>query len=693
MNRHSLVFPLAAVIATIFFPSFALSQPGSWLQTQGPPGGNVMSLVVTSSGSLLAGTEEGIHRSTDGGASWKWVSATMTYRSTSALARDSSGAVFAGTGSGTIYKSTDDGVSWESFSSPHLGSIYGLCCRDTATLWYSGWGSGVFMTTDGGAHWQAPDTGLTDKYVQSLFVGPGGFALVGTTTSVFRTTNGGMTWATAMNGLTSSSVYAFAQHPNGSVFAATSAGTFRSTNNGDTWTNVDYAAARSILIDTAGVVVVGNNLGSIKRSTDGGTVWNSATAAQQQAVVTLALSPSGQMFAGSGGMGVYRSTDGGITWSLRRDGLVATTVSALLRTPESTLYAATYGAGLYKTTNGGSSWIPLPTVANAYLLTSLAADDSGKIVVGTWGYGLLRQAGADTSWQTMAYGHFYSIATSPGGVILAGNDGGKVLHSTDYGHTWSMDSVTNQPVFCVAEGGDGYLYAGTFQKGFFRSSDSGKTWTQKNSGLSNLIVRSLMVRQLDVLLAATDGGLSKSTDRGDSWTSVTTGLYSVRCMLSVGTPGIIAGGWKGLSYSSDGGTTWDLVNDGLWPPEVRSVAIDAEGYFYAGMANGGVFRSTAATGAREGGLSSLPSVCTLEQNYPNPFNPRTVVSSQLPVASNVRLVVYDVLGREVAVLVDERRVAGFYQDVFDGKGFASGVYIYRLAAGSFVTSRRMVLLK
>ncbi|RPH31483.1 T9SS C-terminal target domain-containing protein, partial [bacterium] len=67
--------------------------------------------------------------------------------------------------------------------------------------------------------------------------------------------------------------------------------------------------------------------------------------------------------------------------------------------------------------------------------------------------------------------------------------------------------------------------------------------------------------------------------------------------------------------------------------------------------------------------------------------------SQLPVASNVKLVVYDVLGREVAVLVDERRAAGQYQDNFDGSGLASGMYIYRLKAGSFVQSRTMLLLK
>ncbi len=83
----------------------------------------------------------------------------------------------------------------------------------------------------------------------------------------------------------------------------------------------------------------------------------------------------------------------------------------------------------------------------------------------------------------------------------------------------------------------------------------------------------------------------------------------------------------------------------------------------------------------------------LGQNYPNPFNPRTVISSQLPVASHVQLVVYDVLGREVATLVNERRAAGRYRDTFDGAGFPSGVYYCRLTAGNFVETKKMLLIK
>jgi len=83
----------------------------------------------------------------------------------------------------------------------------------------------------------------------------------------------------------------------------------------------------------------------------------------------------------------------------------------------------------------------------------------------------------------------------------------------------------------------------------------------------------------------------------------------------------------------------------------------------------------------------------LEQNYPNPFNPTTVIRYQLPAAASVTLAVYDVLGREVTVLVNDRRDAGVHEVQFDGANLASGVYLYRLSAGGFSSTRRMLILK
>jgi len=90
---------------------------------------------------------------------------------------------------------------------------------------------------------------------------------------------------------------------------------------------------------------------------------------------------------------------------------------------------------------------------------------------------------------------------------------------------------------------------------------------------------------------------------------------------------------------------------------------------------------------------NIPSRFNLLQNYPNPFNPKTVVSGQWSVTSVVRLAVYDILGREVAVIADGRYPAGKYSFTFDGSNLSSGMYFYRLTAGSCTAVRKMTLIK
>jgi hypothetical protein len=88
-----------------------------------------------------------------------------------------------------------------------------------------------------------------------------------------------------------------------------------------------------------------------------------------------------------------------------------------------------------------------------------------------------------------------------------------------------------------------------------------------------------------------------------------------------------------------------------------------------------------------------PEPFALMQNYPNPFNPSTTFRYALPKSSEVRLSVYDILGREVPVLVNERRDAGVHEVKFDASSLSSGVYFYRIQAGTYVETRKLLVLK
>jgi len=89
----------------------------------------------------------------------------------------------------------------------------------------------------------------------------------------------------------------------------------------------------------------------------------------------------------------------------------------------------------------------------------------------------------------------------------------------------------------------------------------------------------------------------------------------------------------------------------------------------------------------------LPIVYKLEQNYPNPFNPSTVIKFAVPERSNVLIKIYDILGSTVTTLVNEEMDTGWYQKVFNSSGYSSGVYIYRMEAGNYISTKKMLLIK
>ncbi len=138
------------------------------------------------------------------------------------------------------------------------------------------------------------------------------------------------------------------------------------------------------------------------------------------------------------------------------------------------------------------------------------------------------------------------------------------------------------------------------------------------------------------------------------------------------------------SWQSGSGSVFDYV---VRVPGTYNYACDNHG-----PAMGGSFTAT-PSGVDQGQASLHPAKHELGQNYPNPFNPTTEISYAVAGASNVKLVVYNLIGQEMATLVDEKKSAGSYRITFEASGLASGVYIYRLTTDGFTSSRAMVLLR
>ena len=95
----------------------------------------------------------------------------------------------------------------------------------------------------------------------------------------------------------------------------------------------------------------------------------------------------------------------------------------------------------------------------------------------------------------------------------------------------------------------------------------------------------------------------------------------------------------------------------------------------------------------ENEIAEIPALYLLEQNYPNPFNPSTNINYHIPFESHVSIKVFDILGKEVAHLVNEKHQPGSYKVEFNAKNLSSGIYIYTIQAGDFMQSRKMLVMK
>jgi hypothetical protein len=262
---------------------------------------------------------------------------------------------------------------------------------------------------------------------------------------------------------------------------------------------------------------------------------------------------------------------------------------------------------------------------------------------------------------------------------------------------------------------DSCIFAATdnspwINSGVYRTTDDGKSWVCANTFPAARPITDLgWCRSSDgskkYLFAATSGGVFRSTDDGLSWAVTNNGLSETYLSaFAVGGGYLFAGtyGVGGIFCSSDYGENWRTVNTGLPTPYpfIRAFAVITDSVGATTIlapikGDAGIWRASLAdlaTSVRDE-ASELPSHFTLLQNYPNPFNPSTTIKYELSKSSEVRLTVFDMLGREVSVLVNERRNAGVHQVKFDGSGLSSGVYVYRIQAGDFFQSKKLLLLR
>ncbi|NBC17999.1 MAG: T9SS type A sorting domain-containing protein, partial [Bacteroidetes bacterium] len=192
---------------------------------------------------------------------------------------------------------------------------------------------------------------------------------------------------------------------------------------------------------------------------------------------------------------------------------------------------------------------------------------------------------------------------------------------------------------------------------------------------------------LPVLLTPEDGAEGIDLSAALTWEALPDAAsYDLQIALDVGF-GVIIDAAQDLASTSYAPRSLARTQQHFW--RVRGVTASGE----TGPWSSAFRFTTGATSVDAEDAEDLPQAFALAPNYPNPFNPQTTIGYELPEASAVRLVVYDVLGRQVAVLVDGVRPAGRHEVTFEAANLPSGVYLYQLQAGAFTQTRRMLLVK
>ncbi len=236
------------------------------------------------------------------------------------------------------------------------------------------------------------------------------------------------------------------------------------------------------------------------------------------------------------------------------------------------------------------------------------------------------------------------------------------------------------------------MFSASWGGGFWKLPAGDTVWVDLTSNYGYNWIASLFIASNDYIYA----GGSRSTDNGATWTNLSMNSgYTAFAENSIGhifcgTTNFGSGVWR----STDNGDTWEQINSGLPTMDVRSVAVDLEDYLYAGPWGYSLFKTTTSTVTYVEEIKFESMSFSLGQNYPNPFNPSTKIIWQSPVGSWQTLKVYDVLGREIETIVDGYYEAGPNSTLYIvNSALPSGIYFYQLKAGSFVETKKMLLLK
>ncbi len=671
----------------------------------------------------------------DGPNSWtQLLSGQVVFNDCIAINPTNPQIIYAGTNGAGVYMTTDGGTTWNQVNTglTDLAVQVLTISNSSPTTLYAGCiTGGMFKTTNSGTSWTQIISGINEigKNVQAIAVKPNDPNTVviclydgvnNATDGVYKTTNGGTSWVVSTTGILSPnhnflSMATPIAAPNtvylGGTFVASTWGVhvYKSYNFGSTWidisngidttlaTGIDPFRDLSISTIDTNTVLAGRFFNTTNGgpwlTTNGGTTWvpkpGGIPVAAGLLVRSCKIKPgsNSEFYLGLNATttttfgGVWRTTNGGTTWTSFNSTVMDTTKtvrSLNYRTSDNTLYAGVAATTIGTTGVYAYTFVPPPPPVNRALLLPTPGVNTNYVAIphqssmvgftnitiegwmkpGSFALAntLLNHGGVNFDYQlgvstagttgTPFFRAISTIVTASSIVINAG--------------VWTHLAVTYDGTTCKFYVNGALGYSQTIALPF------GSTTTEMRIGRGNADPGSGNIEELRLWSVARTQGQ----------------IDSNRC---VKFPSAFSGGTTGLKALWHFDSTYvDSISGYNGTPQ-GTVGFDTLTFPHPSMSCGLVGIKTEN--------NEVPKSFNLSQNYPNPFNPKTIIEFSLPKGEFVEIVLYDILGRKVATLLSEPKQAGKYQLTVDGTNLASGVYFYKMVAGSFSDTKKMLMIK
>jgi len=554
---------------------------------------------------------------------------------------------------GFLFKTTDGGKTWEQKQSNTTNRLRTIFFINNNIGWAAGNSGTVIRTTDGGENWLHMNIEQNFEIKKIRFLNLS-FGWVIDESRVAITTDGGKTWMKKYEDSNSRIKSAWF---NNSLHGIIITGGIIVTNNGGkNWDDkilpTIWGLRDLAMIDEQKGVAIGAR-GMICRTRDGGLNWE--TISQDQ---LFPISKIKFYDINIGYMALYtdilcRTTNGGLTWK----GIFRNEIKDFYIVDKNIVLLLA-DLVLYMSQDGGSSWHTLFKMQNHIVKSFFVKENKIFIVAvkpGTQKVFFSNDLGI--SWAESILAFFeepHSIFFIDKNIGWIGCAAGSLLKSIDGGNSWNK--ISSLPLndirfllFIDPQNG----WAWNYDSPFYKTSDGGITWSREHFINDEDINSIHFINNKKGWACGKNGKILETNDGGKSWKYIfidtnldLLSIYFVNSFI----------GWVGGRY----------------------------GYIYKTNTGGEIFPNP-----------NNPSFSTfyLYQNYPNPFNNETTILYQILKTSLVSIKIYDVLGNEIRNLINQVKPAGVHEINFNAANLSSGIYLYKIKAGDYTESKKMILLK